>query len=52
MEKQQLMNGLKFIVKEILMVDHFDRLDQESDKIHMLSSDLVEVMLNSSEYYN
>ena len=52
MEKQHLMDGLRFIIKDILMVHHFDRLEQESDKIQMLSSELVDVMLDSSEYYN
>ena len=46
------MSGLKFIIKEILMVDYFESLDTESNRIKVLTSELVDVMLNSTEYYN
>ena len=38
-------------MEEFLLVDNFEQIERESDQIQLLTTDLVEVLMNSSIYY-
>ena len=45
------MNSLKFIVEKFLMYSNFEKVAEASEKMKMLDSRKVEILLNSATYY-
>ena len=46
-----MIEALKFIMEDFLQISNFDKIEQESEAIEILSSDMVEILLNSAVYY-
>lgn len=50
-DKQQLMQALKFMMVHFLKVDNFDQIEQQSEIIQPLTQDMIDVLMNSADYY-
>ena len=50
-DKKELIEALKFIMESFLQVNNFDEIEKESDKIQPLTIELIEILLNSADYY-
>jgi hypothetical protein len=50
-DKKELIEALKFIMESFLQVNNFDEIEKESDKIQPLTCELIEILLNSADYY-
>ena len=46
-----MIQALQFIVEKFLMIDNFSQIEKDSKKIEPLTSDMVDVLMNSAIYY-
>lgn len=50
-DKNKMIEALKFLMEQFLLVDNFDLIESESEAIEPLGSEMVDVLLNSAVYY-
>ena len=50
-DKKALIKALKFIVTELLCIDDFEEILAESSTIQPLTSDMVDILMNSAVFY-
>ena len=46
-----MVDALKFILTKFLMVPNFDEIEEQSDNLQPLTPELVEILMNSAQYY-
>ena len=50
-DKNKMIEALKLLMEQFLLVDNFDLIESESEGIEPLGSEMVDVLLNSAVYY-
>ena len=50
-DKQALIKALKFIMTELLCIDDFEQIHTESSIIQPLTTDMVDILMNSAVFY-
>ena len=46
-----MISALKFLMEQFLLIDNFDQIERESEAIEALGAEMVDILLNSAEYY-
>ena len=50
-DKQEVVEALKFILNKFLMVNNFDEIEEHSDNLQPMTPELVDILMNSAQYY-
>ena len=50
-DKQEVLEALKFILNKFLMIQNFEEIEEHSDLLQPMTPELVEILMNSAQYY-
>jgi hypothetical protein len=50
-DKTKMMNVLKFMMRDILMIDNYETIECLSDNIQPLTVEMIDILMSSALYY-